>query len=248
MIRAILVDDEKHCTESLQILLQTYCPSVEVSAIVHEAEEAIRAIQQQQPDLIFLDINMPRLTGLQIMDALGHHAPQVIFTTAYDDYAVEAFRVGAVDYLMKPIHQKELIEAVHRAEDRLKQKQTHTLQETLTQVMPADRSQKRLPVHNQDGISFIPFADIIFCKSESNYTQIVTVKETHILSKTLKEVEEQLQGQSFLRVHNSYLINLDHLHKYVRGVGGYTVMTDDHHVPVSKSRKQTLLKAIDVQL
>lgn len=248
MIKAILIDDEKHCTESLEILLATYCPSVEVAAIVHEAEEAIRIIQQQQPDLIFLDINMPRLTGLQIVDALGSHAPQVIFTTAYDDYAVEAFRVGAVDYLMKPIHQKELIEAIHRAKERLQQRSVSQLKDSLTQVMPGDRHHKRLPVHNQDGITFIPFAAIIFCKSESNYTQIFTTKETHILSKTLKEVEEQLLGSNFLRVHNSYLINLDHLQKYVRGVGGYTVLTADHHVPVSKSRKQALLKAIDVQL
>lgn len=247
-MNAIIIDDEKHCTESLAILLNTYCPSVHVQAIVHEAEEAIRTIQQQHPDLIFLDINMPRLTGLQLLEALGKHAPQVIFTTAYDDYAVEAFRVGAVDYLMKPIHQKELIEAVHRAEQRVEDKQVTQLKDTLTRVMQPNLSAKKLPIHHQDGITFIHFDDIIYCKSESNYTQIVTPEGSSMLSKTLKEVEEQLNHPQFLRIHNSYLINLNHMQKYVRGVGGYTVMTGDHHVPVSKSRKQALLQAIDVQL
>lgn len=248
MIRTILIDDEKHCTESLAILLSTYCPTVQVLASVHEAEAAVKAIHEHQPDLLFLDINMPRLTGLQLVDLLGEQAPPVVFTTAYDDHAVEAFRVGAIDYLMKPIHQKDLMEAVRRAEKYLQEKKQEKSQAGNKNEAGKIEKLRRLPIYNQDGITFIPFDDIIFCKSESNYTQLVTVNGQHMLSKTLKEVEEQLQEAPFLRIHNSYVINMAHLQKYVRGVGGYTVMTDGHNVPVSKSRKQSLLQAIDVQL
>lgn len=236
MLKALLVDDEQHCTESLAMMIAAVCPQVAIVDQVHTAKEAIRVIRATAPDLLFLDVNMPNLSGLDLVEALGESSPAIIFTTAHDQFAVEAFRVGAVDYLLKPIRQKELVKAVDRAE--------RSIHKGISRENTPNRLLQKMAIPNQDGISFVEIENIIFCQSESNYTRVETLEGTHLMSKTLKEVETQLSPHTFLRVHNSYLINLQQIASYVRGNGGYLVMKGNHHVPVSRSRKQALLEAI----
>ena len=245
-IKAILIDDERSCTESLTIELNRYCPNVVVVEKCNSAEDGIIAITKHHPDLVFLDIEMPWMNGFELLESFRSIDFEVIFVTAYDKFAIKAFRFSAVDYLLKPIHKDELMEAVTKVERRMdKSLSKEHLQVLLKNIRSAGTPLPNLAVPTMEGLDFISVKDILYCKADSNYTQIITSDQKNpIISRSLKEVEAMLSDHSFFRVHQSYLINLIHIKKYIKGQGGQVVMSDGTHINVSRSRKEELIQLV----
>ena len=244
MIKAILVDDELHGLETLNILLTDYCPDVKVMEKCPSAKKALEAIDKLKPDLVFLDIEMPVMNGFELLEQFDQIPFSVIFTTSYDQYAIKAIRFSALDYLLKPVDPKELIAAVNKVNNKKQTPTNEQLQMLMHQLQHKESKFTKLAVPTSEGFELIPADNVIRCEADDNYTHLYLKNKTKIIaSRTLKEMEEQLKEFSyFIRVHHSYIVNLNEVVKYVRGEGGYLVMTDESTVNVSRSRKEALLK------
>lgn len=248
MIKAVLIDDEMHCLKSLALLLGELCPMVQIAAQCLSAKEGLEAIKRTQPDLIFLDIEMPVTNGFQMLEQVTQISFAIIFTTSYDQYAIKAIRFSALDYLLKPVVRKELIDAVARVETRKNFPFSEQFEMMLKKIRNKEVVFSKIPIPTHDGFELIPTEMIISCEADDNYTRLNLKNGRKILaSRTLKEVEEQLESfASFLRVHHSYIINLAEVSKYVRGEGGYLIMSDTSTINVSRSRKEALLKILAI--
>ncbi|MBB1286160.1 response regulator transcription factor [Flavisolibacter sp. BT320] len=246
MIQALIIDDEKHSCEALQLLLQDNCPQVEVVGIAYAGEEALVQIQRLKPQLIFLDIEMPHMTGFQLLERLPVIDFEVIFTTSYDQYAIRAFKFSALDYLLKPVDREELESAVQKVVQKVSAKIPEQLN-ILLQKLQQPAAVQRIALPTMQGLELVPIQEIIHCSSQSNYTAF-QLKENRCLlvSRTLKEVEEMLSDHAFLRVHHSHLVNLNEVIRYVKGEGGYLVMTDGSTIDVSRGRKEVLLHRLGI--
>ncbi len=244
MIRAIIVDDEEHCVETLRWQVEKYCPGVDVVACAESGATALEAIYKYRPELVFLDIEMPRMNGFEMLQILPRIDFDIIFTTAYDQFAIKAIRFSALDYLLKPIDKDELrraVEKMHTHPNRFIS--THQLDLLLSNVSHARQGLQKIALPTLEGYELVQAESIVRCESDSNYT-VVYFKNAPkmVVSKTLKEIEELLEGHHFFRVHHSYLVNLNEIKKYVKGDGGYLVMSDNVSVSVSRSKKDALLK------
>jgi two-component system LytT family response regulator len=245
MIKAIIIDDEIHCRKTLGMLLKEYCPGVEVTEQCSEAESGLAAIQKHKPDLVFLDIEMPNMNGFEMLEKLPEINFEIIFTTSYDQYAIKAFRFSALDYLLKPVGREELQTAVQKIARRMQFPLPQQLEILLQKLHQPVSSVQKIALPTMEGLQMIAVNSIISCESDSNYTIFfLKNKQKLIVSRPLKEIEEMLDEYSFLRVHNSYLINLNEIDKYVKGEGGYLVMTDGTSIDVSRSKKEMLLNKL----
>lgn len=245
MIKAIIVDDEPYCCDVLSTLIERYCQDVTVAAVCYSAEEAIAVLTQQPVQLVFLDIEMPHTNGFQLLEKLPQINFELIFTTSYDQYAIKAIRFSALDYLLKPVDREELQTAVRRAVQRLQHPLPQQLEILLQKFLQPAVQVRRIALPTMEGLQLIPLDTIISCASSSNYT-ILSLKENQkmIVSRTLKEIEEMLEEHTFLRVHHSYLVNLNEIRKYIRGEGGSLIMSDGSMIDVSRSKKELLLKKL----
>lgn len=238
-MNAIIIDDEKTGTRGLELLVKKHCHDIQVVAIEHTAEDGIRQILHLQPDLIFLDIELPSASGFDVIAATQELTYQVIFTTAYEQYAIKALRAQAADYLLKPIDSSELIQATERARLRSKQLGGGTLHAPIK--TPANTS-KKIPIATGKGTLLVDQSEILYLESESNYTTVFLKSGQKILvSKTLKHLEERLDAEQFCRVHATYLVNLLEVEQYIRGDGGYLVLKTKMSIPVSRTYKALLL-------
>jgi len=245
MIKAIIVDDELNCCEILATLLVRYCPDVKVVATCYSGEDALPVIQQEKPQIVFLDIEMPRMNGFEMLENLPEINFEVIFTTSYDQYAIKAFRFSALDYLLKPIDREELQKAVQKVSQRLQYPLPQQLEILLQKFHQPTSSIQKIALPTIEGLQMIPVNSIISCTAESSYTVFsLKSKQKIMVSRTLKEIEEMLEEYSFLRVHHSYLVNLNEINKYIKGEGGYLIMSDNSSIDVSRTRKETLLKKL----
>ncbi|MBS1661535.1 MAG: response regulator transcription factor [Bacteroidetes bacterium] len=245
MINAIIVDDEPYCCEALAILLGRYCPQVEVIGCYHSGSEALVAIRERKPQLLFLDIEMPRMNGFELLEKVKDLSFELIFTTSYDQYAIKAIRFSALDYLLKPIDREELVRSVQKVDQRLQSPLPQQI-DLLFQKLQGQTSQfSKIAIPTMEGLQMVAVDSIIHCASDSNYT-ILTLKDQQrvVASRTLKEIEELLEDYSFVRVHHSNVVNLNEINKYIKGEGGYLVMSDGSSVNVSRSRKEGLLRKL----
>jgi two-component system LytT family response regulator len=243
MIRAIVIDDEKHCRETLLIKLATYCPQVQVVAECATAVLGLKAIEELKPDVVFLDVEMPHMNGFDLLEQLLIISFEIIFTTGYDQYAIQAFRFSALDYLLKPIDKDELIKAVAKVEGKQTHKLTEQVDILLTKLSGKKGGLQKIALPTLEGFELVALEMILHCESDRNYTNILLKGGRKLLvSRTLKEIEELLEGYPFLRVHHSHLVNLNEIVRYIRGEGGYLVMSDETSVPVSKSKRDALMK------
>ncbi|WP_298303567.1 LytTR family DNA-binding domain-containing protein [Flavobacterium sp.] len=239
MIKAVIIDDEKNAIEVLEMQLHQFCKEVSVIATCNGGKEGVKAIKELQPDLVFLDIEMPHINGFEVLDQTKNLNYKVIFTTAYDQFAIKAFKFSAIDYLLKPIDFVDLQNAVEKAQ---KETQNHNLEDKIKllveQYYPQKNRQKvALPVGNM--LEFFDVDEIIRVESDSNYSHIFLANQKKItLSKTLKDVEENIKGEPFFRVHQSHLINTNHVEKAVKGENAYVVMKDGTTITVSRNRKE----------
>lgn len=244
MINAILIDDEVHCLETLSIMLTRYCKDVHIIEQCRSAKKGLYAINQHKPDLVFLDIEMPMMNGFELLEQLSEIPFAVVFTTSYDQYAIKAFRYSALDYLLKPIDPEELIAAVAKVSSKKTLPFAEQFDILLQQIKHKGTGFEKIAVPTIEGFELIRADQIIRCEADDNYTHLYLKNKTKIVAcRMLKEMEELLQEfQFFVRVHNSFLVNMNEVAKYIRGEGGYLLMSDGSTVSISKSRRESLLK------
>jgi two-component system LytT family response regulator len=242
-VRAVVIDDEPDNVQLLALQLARHCPQVEVIGQYTNSLEALPALRIMKPALVFLDIEMPFLNGFQLLEKIGDIPFQVIFITAYDQYAVRAFRFSALDYLLKPVDTIDLVSAVRKAEQRVK---LHPGQlDLLRQYLPSGSVTlpHRIALPHASGLVFVDLQKILYCEADNNYTRChLENGEQYLVSKTLGDVQEVLEPQDFLRVHRQYLVNLPHVRKLVKGEGIYLLLSNGASIPVARAQKERLLE------
>ncbi len=246
-IKAIIVDDEKWGRVNLAALLRECCPEVNVIAEASSADEAIKLIHKSELDLLFLDIEIPKKTGFDILNEIKPINFEVIFCTAHNHYAIKAFKFNAVDYLLKPIDETELVKAVKRAEENIQRKKSapSNLESLLQNLSSPEKKIDKIAVRLFEGFVFISIAQIIRCHSDGNYTTIYQVNnEKTVVAKSIKDYEDLLSEHGFYRIHNSDLINLAHIKSYQKEDGGYLTMSDEVKIEISRRRKDGFLELI----
>jgi two-component system, LytTR family, response regulator len=243
-MQAILVDDEPDGIRTLQRMLEVHCPHVIVEATCNSAAIAKQKILQLEPDVVFLDIQMPGKSGLDLLTELHEKHFEAIFVTAHNEYMLQALQYSAADYLLKPVDEDRLIEAVQRVEKRLetgkKEEQTKALLHNLSKA--GHPAEMRLCLPTLKGFMVLKLDEIIYCEAERSYTVFhLEGNKTVTVSKPLLEYDQILQDTSFLRIHKSFLINLHHVKEYQRGEGGMVIMTDNAEIEVSRRKKEMFL-------
>jgi two-component system LytT family response regulator len=243
MINAILIDDEESCTDILRWLLEKYCPEIKILCECNTPDAAIQKIEELSPDLVFLDIEMPEMNAFEMLDKLRPFNFEVIFTTAYNQFAVQAFKENAIDYLLKPIDKNDLISAVEKVIKVEKRKSNDKIDALFNLFKDQLKSSKKIALPTNEGISFLSVEQIIRVESDDNYSFVyLSSGEKVCITKTLKQVEESLSGQPFYRVHQSHLVNLNHIVKYLKDGGGFLVMSDKTTITVARQRKDGFME------
>ena len=245
MVTATIVDDEPFSCETLATLLERYCPDVKLLDICYSAADALQSIARKKPDILFLDIEMPFMNGFELLEKLPEIDFKLIFTTSYDQYAIKAIRFSAFDYLLKPVEREELQKAVQKAATQMTHPLPQQIEILLKKLNHPTQPINRIAIPTMEGLQMIFVDSIISCQADSNYTILhLKNKQKIIASRTLKEIEEMLEDYSFARVHHSFLVNINEVEKYIKGEGGYMLMSDGTTVDVSRSRKEMVLKKL----
>ena len=244
-MKAILVDDEQSSLQNLQQKILEFCPGIKIAATAQKPEEAIFLIRHHKPDVIFLDIEMPRMSGFRVLEELQDVQAEIIFTTAYNHYAIDAIRISAFDYLVKPISVEDLQNAVNRLTLQHKH-QTQEKLNILKKSMQENKSQEdSIAIPTGEGMEFINIKDIIHIESSSNYSKLYLLNgHTLLVTRLLKDFEEMLLPYRFYRIHHSHVINLSYIKKYIRGEGGQVVMRNGDVIDVARRKKEEFLKLI----
>jgi two-component system LytT family response regulator len=246
-MRAILIDDEPIGIRTVKKLLELNCPEVEVVATCTSADTGKQKIEELKPDLIFLDIQMPGKSGLDLLAEISDKTFEVIFVTAHNEYILQALQFSAVDYLMKPVDEDRLVEAVHRVKKRLSRdkvsENTETFIHNVTKVTsPMDM---RLCLPTLKGFTILKLDEIIYCEAQRSYTVFYLAQgKTIMVSKPLFDYDQLLAGTTFFRIHKSFLINLAHVREYLRGDGGTVIMSNNMELEVSRRKKDQFLAKI----
>ena len=245
MLKGIIVDDEINSVELLQYLIAENCPDISIVASETSPQNGIELIEKHKPDVVFLDIEMPEMSGFELLEKLKHHSFHVIFTTAYDNYALKAFKYNTIDYLLKPIIVSELVGAVNKLGTKTKNGSGNININQLLETIRLAQNKNKLAVSSQNEIVYVDTEKIVRLESDSNYTKIVLTDGKSITSsKTLKDFEVALNPNDFFRTHKAYIINLNHVEKYIKSDGGYIIMKDQVQIPVSREKRQFLISIL----
>ncbi len=248
MLNAVIIDDEKDSIDTLKWKLENYCPDVTVVASFDSPAEGVSYLKKNPPDLLFLDIEMPMLTGFDVLEEIGRDISfDIIFTTAYDNFGIRAVKFSALDYLLKPVQNKELKDAIEKHLKKVQHKIPSEQIDALLTNVQAERKGKRgrIALASKESIEFVDPQDIVVCEANSNYTNVYLAEgRKRVISKTLKEFEDMLTPFNFFRPHNSHLVNLSRVREFIRGDGGYLVMENKMKIPVSKNKREELLNLL----
>jgi two-component system LytT family response regulator len=245
MIKAIIIDDEQHCIDRLEALLKPYSNTITVIGSYLTVDAGVQGIEGLCPDVVFLDVQIHERTGFDVLKTVKQLNFEVIFTTAFEMYAVQAFKFSAIDYLLKPIDADDFKLAIDKLSQKIESKDFSKKVKVLLDNIAKNDVQKKITIPTLDGLEFLEVANIIRCEADINYTIIHTKDGRKIMvAKTLKSFEALLTDCNFFRIHNSHLINLNHLVKYTKGKGGYVTLIDHSTIEVSVRRKDDFLKAI----
>jgi two-component system, LytTR family, response regulator len=246
-MKAILVDDEPDGIRTLQKMLELHCPQVDVQSTCPNADIAKQKILQISPDVVFLDIQMPGKSGLDLLTELSSKHFEVIFVTAHNEYMLQALQFSAADYLLKPVDEDRLVEAVQRVKNRLEagKREEHTSAMLHNLSKAGNPAEMRLCLPTMKGFTILKLEDIIYCEAERSYTIFhLEGNKTLTVSKPLLEYDQILQDTSFLRIHKSFLINLLHVKEYQRGEGGLVIMSNNAEIEVSRRKKDLFLMKV----
>ena len=242
MITAIVIEDEKNGRDFLKNLLTDYCPEVDLLAMAESINVGKELILKHRPDLVFLDIKMPRGTGFDLLESLDEVDFEVIFTTAHDNYALKAIKFSALDYLLKPIDPQELVDAIRKVGEKRRNPKNRKYMEAFLNNINSRNVFNQIALPTIEGLIFVKLEDIIRCQAEGSYTRVfLSSQESVIVSKILRDIEGLLGDSGFLRVHKSHLINMNQIRKYVKGSGGSVTMSDGAVVEVSKRKKDIFI-------
>lgn len=243
MYKTLIIDDESKARNALKNLLATHCQQIMVVGEADNVSAGVKAIHEFSPDLVFLDVQMPDGTGFDLLQQIGDVKFKVIFASAYDKFAIQAFRFSALDYLQKPVEPEKLIDACSRLETS--DERYEELNKKLEVLLSNKNSFEKITLPTLDGIIFVKIKEIIRCESDNNYTQFFLINKRKILvSKTLKDYDEMLTPFNFFRIHKSHLINLAFLERYKKGEGGSVIMEDGAELEVSRRRKEDFMNAL----
>jgi len=245
MINAIIIDDEQECINDLKYLITKHKLPVEIIATATNGNEALVQILRHKPQLIFLDVVMPGMSGFEMLELLPSIDFQLIITTSMDKYAVQAIRSSALDFLLKPIKVSELQDAIARANEKNQhptRSQLNLLQDTLK---TNNQSIRKIALNNADGVELVSVDDILYFESDGNYT-VVHLKgnKTILVTKQIGKFEEVVSNSGFFRIHNSYIVNLNYIRKFVRSDGGHIVLENGKALSISRSRKDQFLELL----
>jgi len=245
MVKAIIIDDEAAAISALTKKLQMYCKEVEIIAACNSAKDGLIAIKNLNPDILFLDIEMPWMNGFELLQSFGDDIDfQVVFVTAYDQYAVNAFKVKAQDFLLKPVDKDDLIKCVETILEQKNILTTHKLS-SLLKELNRPHSSTKLVIHSKDSIDVVKKENISFLKAESNYCFVCLIDGTRLLvSKTLNDLDEQINSEKFIRVHRSFTVNVDHIRKLDTSEGLVIILNNNEKIPVSRRKKDDVLDAL----
>jgi two-component system LytT family response regulator len=244
MIKAIIIDDEPYCCEILAAMLESDCSDVKLVGICNNAFDGLTTIRQNSPDLVFLDVEMPKMNGFEMLEKLPSINFHLIFTTSYDQYALKAIRFSAIDYLLKPIDREELKRSVEKVKDRFQPTIPQQL-EILMEKLRQPKQVNKIALPSMEGLQMIPVDSIISCESDDNYTELKLKNGKKLMvTRSLKDLEESLEPYSFIRVHRSHVVNLNEIEKYIKGEGGYLLMSDGTTIDVARTKKEVLLKRL----
>ncbi|MEO7488548.1 MAG: LytTR family DNA-binding domain-containing protein [Ferruginibacter sp.] len=251
MLQAIIIDDEKNSRNALRQKLINHCPEVNIIAECDNGDEGIQMIVSSKPDIVFLDVEMPRMNGFTMLQQLHQYNPmaigfEIIFITAYDHYAIKAIKFSALDYLLKPVEIEDLKSAVEKVTTKRKHLDGNKRVELLLQNLLEEKtSHQRIAISSMEGLQFIPTDDIIYLEANGNYTSFyITGNRKITATKTLKDFEELLPASMFIRIHHSHLINKNGIEKYIKGEGGQVVMKNGVTLDVARRKKEEFMKAI----
>lgn len=248
-IKVVIVEDEPASKEYLIDLLTTYFRQIEIVAVEDTVDAAIQAICRYNPGLVFIDVEIKMGTGFDVLAGVEHIDFDTIFTTAFNQFAIDAFQYSAVDYLLKPLDAEKVVKAVQRSIERVSVKRSNDELRQLIQYLKRPVQLQRLPVSTMYGLEFIDIEDILFAEAEGNYCRVkLRSGRDIVITKKIKELEETLPDTLFMRVHNSYLVNTSYIRKYHKGRGGHIILDDESAIPVSPARKDDFLKRFDQRL
>ncbi|MDB4905174.1 MAG: DNA-binding response regulator [Mucilaginibacter sp.] len=251
MFKAYIIDDEILSRNLLIRMLQRYCPEIQVSGQASSVEEGLSGITKHSPDIVFLDIQMNGETGFDLLNRLPEINFALIFTTAFDKYAIKAFRFNAIDYLLKPIATDELTEAVNKVKQRALQAESASkiyIEQLYHEITNPQKTHDKIAIPTAEGFLVIPVKEIVYCHANSNYTEFYLIDKKCLLSSyTLKQYDEMLTPQSFFRTHRSYLINLAHVKMYRKGDGGEIVMSNGHEIELAKTHKDEFMHLLNIR-
>ncbi|MEQ9439424.1 MAG: LytTR family DNA-binding domain-containing protein [Cyclobacteriaceae bacterium] len=244
MLTAVIIEDELHSREALKNMVGEYCPKVRVQAVAASVEEGVSLVNQWKPNLLFLDIALNTGTGFDLLEQLPERSFEVIFTTAYEHYALRAIKFSAIDYLLKPIDLEELQMAVDKVLNKQKTSSYNQQIDTLLHNLQQQNYRRHtITLATTEGLFFVPVSDIIRLEAMGSYTQFYLTNNRKIMvSKHLKEYEQWLNEADFYRVHQSHLISLNEVARYVKADGGYVILKDQTQVKISASRKEGFLQ------
>lgn len=239
----VIIEDEKASSAYLKKIVQQQFPQLAITAICDNVQDAVQALKTYSPDIVYLDVEIKMGTGFDVLKQAPDRTFEVIFTTAFNNFAIDAFRYHAVDYLLKPLQAVQVVEATERCLERLKVKTDHSNINKLLEQLQQPATQKvKLPVYTPDGIELLETADIVYAEAKSNYTDLwLKTGKKITASRKLKEIEDSLPPQLFFRIHHSFVVNLQYVVRYQRGRGGYVILYNGSSLPVSSARKEEFL-------
>ena len=241
MIKTVIIDDEAHCTKRILSLIKRHPNTFNVIATCDTVEDALSVVPSLQPDLVFLDIKIHDKTGFDFLQELDHIDFKIIFTTAFDNFAIKAFKFSAFDYLLKPIDSDDFNDAIERLKSNLKHQNIENQIQNLLKNLKPDQK-KIITIPSLTGFETLKVEDIIHLEADTSYTHIFTKDGKTMVSKPIKFYEELLDKESFFKTHKSHLINMDHVKKYFKGKQSYVLMSNEAQVPISVRRKDEFLK------
>lgn len=248
MIKSIIIDDEQHCVKALIKDIQQHCPLIELVDSCYSAKEGIMAIKKLNPDLVFLDVEMPWMNGFEMLEVLGDVNFSIIFTTAHGEFAAKAFRISAVDYLLKPIDANDLKAAVLKVEKKMDEGSSVQHISNLLRNMRQPSAEQKIALPQREGYEFVDVSSILYCHAEGAYTKVfITDKKTMLISRTLGDVEELLPPEMFQRIHHSILVNVTYISQFLRTDGGYVVLKNGEKLSVSKAKKEMLMARLGLK-
>lgn len=242
-IKVVIAEDEPRNIEILETILEEHCEHVEIVGTARTVDKAVELIKNTEPDVLFLDVEMPPHTGFDILDQFPEVYFDVIFTTAHEKYAVQAIKFAALDYLLKPLKIEEVKEALSKVKSR-KNGHANELVSVLKDYMQnKEQGFSKIVIPANEGYRLVNLNDIIYCEACDSYTKIhIANEKMHLVSKSLKEYDKLLEDKGFFRVHKSYLINMNHVQKIIKGVGAAVIMSDEKIIPISLRKKDSFFK------